>query len=144
MDIKYLYRQIIIDHHRNPQNKGLVENERYVKERFYNSSCGDDITIQILVEDNYIKDIRQDGQGCNICCSSASVMSLALKDKQIKEVREIAQSFYNMLMNKPFDKDIMSGEMFAYSGVKDFPARINCATLPWKALEEALNKIEEK
>lgn len=143
MELKHLYRQIMMDHYKNPQNKGLVEDESYSKFHLYNPSCGDDITVQALVEDNIIKDIKQDGKGCSICCSSASVMSQTLKGKNVNEANEIIQSFYNMLMDQEFDNNLVQGEMLAYSGVKDFPARISCATLPWKALEQALKEEEE-
>lgn len=144
MDIKHLYRQIILDHHKSPKNKGLVESSDYQTERLFNPACGDDIKVQVLIKNNIIKDIKQDGQGCSICCSSASIMSEVLKEKKIKDANEIIQSFYNMLMDKPFNKDIITGEMLAYSGVKDFPARIGCATLPWKAIEKLLLETKEK
>lgn len=143
MDIKYLYRQIILDHHKNPKNKGLTNSDEYKKIRLFNSSCGDDITIEILVENNFIKDIRQEGQGCSICCSSASVMSEELKGKSVDDAKNVIQEFYNMLTDKPFNSSMINGEALAYSGVKDFPARIGCATLPWKAVESLL-KQEEK
>lgn len=133
-----------MDHYKNPQNKGLIDNDNYEKVHLYNPSCGDDITVQVVVENNIVKDIRQDGTGCSICCSSASVASQALKGLDVEVALNKIDAFYNMLMDKTFDYELLKGDALAFSGVKDFPARIRCATLGWKAIEEAILKQKEK
>jgi len=84
MKLEDLYREVIMEHYKNPLNKGLTDDTRYSKVNLLNPSCGDDVTIQVLVEENTIKDVRHDGHGCSICCSSASVMSNALLTNQLK------------------------------------------------------------
>lgn len=142
MKIEDLYRDIIMEHYKNPRNKGLLNNEKYKKVNLLNPSCGDDVTIQVLIEDDKIKDVRHDGHGCSICCSSASVMSETLINKTPKEALNVIDEYMVMLTGKEFNKDILKGEAIAYIGVSKFPARIRCASIAWKAMEEAL--LEDK
>ena len=100
------------------------------------------MNVEVLVEDGIIKEIHQDAIGCSISCSSASVMSETLKGKTIDEARKIIADFYILVEGQePKDEEGL-GEAIAYGGVKDFPARIKCATLSWKAIEKALDEIE--
>ncbi len=138
MNLEYLYREIIMDHYKSPKNKGLIDDKDYLLVKMYNPSCGDDVTVQFLLKDNIIKDIRHDGVGCSICCSSASVMSESLKGKTKEEALLIVDSFYNLLTGKK-DNNLV-GDMIAYEGVGKFPARIRCATLSWKAIEKGLKE----
>lgn len=85
-NLENLYRQVIMDHYKNPRNKGLIENdESYKTLHLNNPSCGDDINIQVKIENGHLCDIRHQGVGCSICCSSASVMSETLKIKTLKK-----------------------------------------------------------
>ncbi|MGI6771786.1 MAG: SUF system NifU family Fe-S cluster assembly protein [Acholeplasmataceae bacterium] len=138
MRVEDLYRDIIMEHYKNPRNKGLLNNDKYKKVNLLNPSCGDDVTIQVLVEDDIIKDVRHDGHGCSICCSSASVMSETLVNKTTKEAQNIIDEYMLMLTGKEYNKNILKGEAIAYIGVSKFPARIRCASIAWKAMEEAL------
>ncbi|MGI6781545.1 MAG: Fe-S cluster assembly sulfur transfer protein SufU [Acholeplasmataceae bacterium] len=138
MKIEDLYRDIIMEHYKNPRNKGLLNDDKYKKVNLLNPSCGDDVTVQILVEENRIKDIRHDGHGCSICCSSASVMSETLMGKTTPEALNIIDQYMMMLTGKEYDKNILKGEALAYTGVSKFPARIRCASIAWKAMEEAI------
>lgn len=142
MKIEDLYRDIIMEHYKNPRNKGLLENDKYKKVNLLNPSCGDDVTIQVLVEDKKIKDIRHDGHGCSICCSSASVMSETLINKTTEEAQNIIDEYMVMLTGKEYNKNILKGEAIAYTGVSKFPARIRCASIAWKAMEEALSEAQ--
>ena len=100
------------------------------------------MNVEVLVENGIIKDIHQDAIGCSISCSSASVMSETLKGKTIEEARKIIADFYILVEGQqPQDEEAL-GEAIAYGGVKDFPARIKCATLSWKAIEKALDELE--
>ena len=126
MRINDLYRQVIIDHYKNPRNKGLLTDPSYVTLRLKNPSCGDDSTVQARLEGDVIKDVKFEGTGCSICCSSASVMSEVLKGKTISEAKAIINDFYGII--KALD------EAIAYVGVSQFPARVKCATLAWKAM----------
>ncbi len=145
MKLEDLYRQVIMDHYKNPRNKGLVKDPNYKEIHLHNPSCGDDITIEVKLNGDIIEDVLQDGTGCSICCSSASVMSETLKGKTIEEAKEIIADFFNMIQGEPLNetKEEELGEALAYKGVSQFPARIKCATLAWKACEKALEDGEE-
>ena len=137
-----LYRQVIMDHYKNPRNKGLLQEEGYKTVHIKNPTCGDDITIQSKLEDGTVKDVRHDGTGCSICCSSASVMSEVLIGKPVTDAKKITGAYLNMLGNKEFDESIELEDAIAYSGVRQFPARIKCATIAWKALEGTIEESE--
>ena len=145
MNLETLYRQVIMDHYKRPKNKGLVNDSSYITIHLNNPSCGDEMTVQLQVnEDNHITDIKHDGHGCSICCSSASVMSQTLKDHSADEAVQIINEFYELIKGYPFNKDVLKGDAIVYQGVSQFPARIKCATLAWKAVETGLNKIKEE
>ena len=97
MDLTTLYRAVIMDHYKSPRNKGLIKQSPYHFVHLNNPSCGDDMHVSLRVEDGNILDIRHDGHGCSICCSSASVMSELLKGKSIDEATEIINDFYEMV-----------------------------------------------
>ena len=141
-NLELLYRQVIMDHYKNPRNKGLLKDSLYRTVHIKNPTCGDDITIQSFVEDGIVKDIRYDGIGCSICCSSASVMSETLIGKTKEDAKKIADTYLNMLTNKEYDKSINLEEAIAYKGVSKFPARIKCASIAWKAFEGTLEETE--
>jgi nitrogen fixation protein NifU and related proteins len=143
MNIEQLYRQVIMDHYKNPKNKGFVADASYITVHLNNPSCGDEMTVQLKVEGDMITDIRHQGTGCSICCSSASVMSQTLKDQNVDQAKKIIHEFYELIKGYPFNPDILKGDAIVYQGVSQFPARIKCATLAWKALEQGLKKIEE-
>lgn len=143
MNIEHLYRQVIMDHYKSPKNKGFVADNRYMTVHLNNPSCGDEMTVQVKVKDQQIVDIRHQGTGCSICCSSASVMSVTLKDHTLDEAQSILHEFYELIKGYPFNQDILKGDAIVYQGVSQFPARVKCATLAWKAAELAINKIKE-
>ncbi len=134
-NIENLYRQVIMDHYKNPRNKGL---KGYPKARIKNPSCGDDITIEALIEGDIIKEVRHQGSGCSICCSSASVLSETLKGKTVEDGKRLIKEFFEMIKGEEIDDEELE-EALVYQGVSKFPARIKCATVSWKALERVLN-----
>lgn len=144
MDLKTLYRQVIMDHYKNPKNKGLKMTSPYHLVHLTNPSCGDDIQVEIIVENGIVTDVRQDGKGCSICLSSASVMSELLIGKTVEEAKTIINDFYSMVKGEDLDevKEEELQEAIAYKGVRDFPARIKCATLAWKCVEKAIDEVE--
>lgn len=144
MDLTTLYRTVIMDNYKNPKNKGLKKSDEYHFVHLNNPSCGDDMNVEILINDGNVVDVRHDGHGCSICCSSASVMSETLKDKSVEEAKLIINDFYELVKGEaPKDEEAL-GEAIAYAGVKDFPARIKCATLSWKAIEQAITEVENE
>ena len=103
-NLSELYGQIISEHRKYPRNKGLIEG--YKTLRLKNPSCGDDVTVQVNVENGIITDVRFDGAGCAICCSSASVMTETLKGKTVEEAENIINDFYELIKgNVPEDED---------------------------------------
>ena len=143
MNIEHLYRQIIMDHYKYPKNKGLILDPSYMTVHLKNPSCGDDMTVQLKVIDDKIVDARHQGTGCSICCSSASVMTQTLKDQEVENALSIIHEFYEMIKGLPYNPEILKGDAIVYQNVSQFPARIKCATLAWKAFEQGLNKIKE-
>lgn len=143
MNIEHLYRQVIMDHYKNPKHKGLVADRSYMTVHLNNPSCGDEMTVQVKVVDHRITDVRHQGTGCSICCSSASVMSVTLIDQTEDDALSIIREFYELIKGYPFNPDILKGDAVVYQGVAQFPARIKCATLGWKAAEQALIKLKE-
>ena len=105
-DLEILYRQVIMDHYKNPRNKGLKNDEGYKTIHIKNPTCGDDITVQSKVENGIVKDVRHDGTGCSICCSSASAMSETLKGKTVEDASKVAETYINMLTNKKYDETV--------------------------------------
>ena len=133
-NINDLYRQVIMDHYKSPRNKGLKEGEGYHNLRLKNPSCGDDVTIQAKLENGVITSIRHEGSGCSICCSSASVMSEVLKGKTIEEAKAIIEDFYSLIKGEEVKDEEALEDAIAYQGVANFPARVKCATISWRAL----------
>ncbi len=144
--IEQLYKAVIMDHYKNPKNKGLKTDIGYHLVHLNNPSCGDDMNVSIKIEDGVIKDVRHDGHGCSICCSSASVMSETLIGMPVREALEIIDSFYTVIKGETVDETMEEklGEAIAYMGVSQFPARIKCATLSWKAIEKAINEVGDE
>ena len=142
MDLKTLYRQVIMDHYKNPKNKGLKNADPYHLVHLTNPSCGDDLRVEIIVSNGIVEDVRQDGKGCSICLSSASVMSELLKGKSVDEATKLIEDFYRMVKGEEVSDEEALGEAIAYTGVREFPARIKCATLAWKCVEKAIDEVE--
>lgn len=142
MDLNTLYKTVIMDNYKNPKNKGLKKTEDYHFVHLNNPSCGDDMNVELKVENGKIVDIRQDGHGCSISMSSASVMSDTLIGKTLDEAKKIIADFYGVVTGTdPEDEDLL-GEAIAYMGVRQFPARVKCATLAWKAIEKAIEEVK--
>mgnify|MGYP003291984628 CR=1 FL=1 len=132
--ISDLYRQVIMDHYKSPRNKGLKQDDGYINLRLKNPSCGDDVTIQALIVKGIIKEVRHEGTGCSICCSSASVMTEVLKGKTVEEAEAIINDYYSLIKGEEVKDEDALDEAIAYRGVANFPARVKCATLSWRAL----------
>jgi len=136
-----LYRQVIMDHYKNPRNKGVLE-DGSLTVNMNNPTCGDRIQLTMNVENGIVTDSRFDGEGCSISMSSASMMTQAIKGKKIEEALKLSQIFSDMMQGKEYDEDdsIDLGDIEALQGVAKFPARIKCATLAWKAMEKGLKE----
>jgi nitrogen fixation NifU-like protein len=147
-----LYREIILDHYRNPRNRGELPVPPAHKVEGFNPLCGDEIVIYLDVEDGKVTDLRIDGQGCSISQSSASMMSAAVKGKSVDEARAMTRAFKAMMSIHEsaldgdegevpeIDPDINLGDLEALRGVVKFPVRIKCATLSWNTLTQGLDE----
>ena len=133
-----LYRQVIMDHYKNPRNKGKLE-ENGITIDMNNPTCGDRIHLTLKVEDGKVADAKFDGEGCSISMASASMMTQAVKGLEVEKALELSQIFYDMMLGKEYDdEDLDLGDIEALQGVAKFPARIKCATLAWKAMEKGV------
>ncbi|MBB6453458.1 nitrogen fixation NifU-like protein [Salirhabdus euzebyi] len=138
-----LYRQVIMDHYKNPRNKGEFSGDDHLTIEMNNPTCGDRIHLQLQVENGTVKDAKFDGEGCSISMSSASMMTQAIKGKPVEEALKLSEYFSNMIQGKDMEtEDLDIGDIQALQGVSKFPARIKCATLAWKAMEKGVG--EEK
>lgn len=139
-NLDQLYRSVIMDHYKNPRNKGSLA-EDSVTIDMNNPTCGDRIHLTLKVEDGIVKDAKFDGEGCSISMSSASMMTQIIKGKKIEEALELADIFSKMMLGEEFDVDKYDlGDVEALQGVAKFPARIKCATLAWKAMEKGVKE----
>lgn len=144
INLDTLYRQVIMDHYKNPRNRGELDDDGNVTINMNNPTCGDRIQLQLKVENGIVEDVKFDGEGCSISMSSASMMSQAIKGLEIEKALKLADIFYKMMIGEEYDdSDLDLGDIEALAGVAKFPARIKCATLCWKAMEKGLNQEQE-
>lgn len=139
-NLENLYREVIMEHYKNPRNKGLFDDPKYHSKHIKNPSCGDDVTIQTKTIDGIIEDCRFEGSGCSICCASASVLTETMIGKNVEEATVIADNYLKMVSNEPIDPKIDLEEAEVFAGVRLFPARIKCASISWKAFLETIKK----
>ncbi|GIO86390.1 iron-sulfur cluster assembly scaffold protein NifU [Paenibacillus faecis] len=138
MQLDDLYRRVIMDHYKNPRNRGKFEDGGLTVD-LNNPTCGDRISLQLKVEDGIVKDARFTGEGCSISMSSASMMTEAVKGRTFEEAMELAERFSSLMKGEPAEFDDYE-DIEALSGVNKFPARIKCATLAWNALKKGINE----
>jgi nitrogen fixation protein NifU and related proteins len=157
-----LYREIILDHYRNPRNRGELESPPAVRTEGFNPLCGDEVVIYLDTEAGVISDLRVSGQGCSISQSSASMMSVAVKGKSLEQARATIRAFRSMMSlhgqqldglddagedersaaEVAAEEGVALGDLEALQGVVKFPVRIKCATLSWHTLAQALDEVE--
>ncbi len=135
-----LYKEIIIEHSQNPSHRHDVEGAN-IQESGVNRSCGDEVELELLVQDGVIKDIGVKGRGCSISTASASMMADAVDGMTIEQAEHLVEKFKGMLLEDQeveFPEDLE--ELEALQGVKKYPVRVKCATLSWNTLEQALRE----
>src|SRR5688572_7831767 len=130
-----LYREVILDHYRNPRNKGTLI-EPTCKSEGYNPVCGDEIAVELLLDDGLIKDVAFHGRGCSISQASGSMMTDAVKGMSRQEAKGLAEAFKRLMTNPEEEPAEDIGDLEAFQGVAKFPVRVKCATLAWHVLEE--------
>ena len=140
-DLEDLYQEVVMDHNRRPRNFKKLENAQRTAEGF-NPLCGDQISLYLNVDDDgVIEDIGFEGAGCAISKATASMMTEAIKGKNVDKAEEIFEAFRHMLTRKPeeeYDYELL-GDLEILQGVSQFPTRIKCATLSWHTLNSALD-----
>ena len=141
-NLDQLYRQVIVDHYKTPRNKGALEQDS-VNIEMNNPTCGDRIQLTLQVEDGIVKDAKFDGEGCSISMASASMMTQAVKGKDVDTALKLSEIFSDMMLGKEYDDSVDLGDIEALQGVSKFPARIKCATLAWKAMEKGVHEEEK-
>jgi nitrogen fixation protein NifU and related proteins len=138
-----LYRSVIMDHYKNPKNKGVLE-ESDITIDMNNPTCGDVIHLTLQMADGIVQNAKFEGEGCSISMASASMMTQMIKGKTADEAVKVAHIFSDMMLGKEIDDSMDLGDIEALSGVAKFPARIKCATLAWKALEKGVGNDPEQ
>lgn len=132
-----LYRQVILDHSSHPHHHGALDASSQ-KIEMNNPTCGDVIELEVDIQDNRIKDIAFQGSGCSISTASASMMTDAVIGKTVAEAEQLVADFSQLVLGNEVADEEKLGDAAMLSGVAKFPARIKCATLAWKALEQAV------
>jgi len=140
-ELSELYQQVILDHNKKPRNFRKLETANHKAEGF-NPLCGDQLTIYLNLEDNTVKEVGFEGSGCAISKAAASMMTQAVKGKSKEQAEHLFQEFHSMVtgqLNEETEENNL-GNLKIFAGVRDFPVRVKCATLPWHTLHAALNK----
>lgn len=133
-----LYQELILDHYRRPRNKGTLEGATH-SVSLNNPLCGDEIDLQLRVDNDVIKEARFVGRGCSISQASASMMTQLLKDRPVSQAVALAERMTAMMQGDDgAARDKALGDLRALAGVSKFPVRIKCALLPWNALTDAM------
>jgi nitrogen fixation NifU-like protein len=154
-----LYREIILDHYRNPRNRGELPSPPARRVEGFNPLCGDEIVVYLDVDGGTIADVKVSGQGCSISQSSASMMSTVVKGRSIDDARAVIRAFKGLMsvhearldgedsdgngaaaLGDGTDPEVALGDLAALQGVVKFPVRIKCATLSWNALAQGLDE----
>ncbi len=149
MGVEELYREVILDHYRNPRNRGHLDSPTASAEGV-NPMCGDELHLEVLMSDGVVSDVAVDGQGCSISQASASMMTEAIKGKTREEIDDLVSKFRTMMSIDDSDAEDSAevldperpgaalGDIEALQGVRQYPVRIKCAALGWNTLLEAL------
>jgi nitrogen fixation NifU-like protein len=143
-DLRDLYQEVILDHHKKPRNFHRLEHANRQADG-YNPLCGDKLSVFIQMENGVVKDIGFIGAGCAISTASASMMTESLKGKTESEARAIFERFHQLVTNHSESQPdpATMGKLAVFSGVREYPVRVKCATLAWHTMRAALEGKEE-
>ena len=143
-DLRDLYQEVILDHHRRPRNFRKIDNANRQAEG-YNPLCGDKLSVYMIVEDGIVKDIAFVGAGCAISTASASMMTENLKGRTEAEARAVFERFHALVTDhseiRPDPASL--GKLAVFSGVREYPVRVKCASLAWHTMRAALDQSHE-
>jgi nitrogen fixation protein NifU and related proteins len=139
MDLKELYREVILDHNRRPRNFGRLDPADAAASG-HNPLCGDTLDLTLRLQGDRVDDLRFEGQGCAISVASASLMSEAVKGRQREEIDRLYHQVHALLTGRLATPEVDLGKLAALGGVAEFPARVKCASLCWHTLHAALER----
>jgi nitrogen fixation NifU-like protein len=145
MDLESLYQEIILDHYKHPRGKGLRD-PYAVEVHHVNPTCGDEITLRVVLDGDTVTDVSYDGQGCSISQASASVLFEQLVGQQLDEDLATSEAFLELMQGRGQvepDEDVL-GDAVAFAGVAKYPARVKCALLAWMAWKDAVSQAAAK
>ncbi len=139
-DLRELYQELILDHGRKPRNFRELPDARSADG--YNPLCGDEVRVFVKLDGDVVEDVSFKGQGCAISTASASLMTQTLKGKTVTEATELFQTFHDLVTGRKDDEESRNkvGKLVVLLGVRAFPVRVKCATLPWHTLQAALDE----
>lgn len=140
-DLRALYEEVILDHNRRPRNYRRVPEGANRHARGDNPLCGDQLQLHLRIENGVIKDVGYDGAGCAISTASASLMTESIKGKTVEQAESLFRGVHDLLIKRGDAAEL--GKLQVLAGVRDYPARVKCATLPWHTLEAALKNAAE-
>ena len=142
-ELSELYQQVILDHNKKPRNFRKLETANHSAEGF-NPLCGDQLTVYLNLEDDAVKEICFEGSGCAISKAAASMMTQAIKGKTKQEAEQLFTEFHGMVTGELDEEATANGldNLKIFSGVREFPVRVKCASLPWHTMHAALNNQE--
>jgi len=142
MSLDDLYREVILDHYRNPRNKrGLPDAD--IDLAHNNPLCGDEISVRVKVADGGVADAAFEGQGCSISQASASMLTERIKGMPLDEVDTLIVDFRGMMAGKEGPDEEALGDLVALKGVVKYPVRIKCAVLAWDTLQEGVEQYRK-
>lgn len=143
-ELSELYQQVILDHNKKPRNFRKLDTANHSAEG-YNPLCGDHLTVYVDLDDDLVKDVGFEGSGCAISKASASMMTQVVKGKSKEQVETLFKEFHSMVTGE-LDEETEEnslGNLKIFAGVREFPVRVKCATLPWHTMYAALNKQDQ-
>jgi len=139
-ELSELYQQVILDHNKKPRNFRKLKTANHSAEGF-NPLCGDQLTVYLDLEDDAVKEISFEGSGCAISKAAASMMTQAVKGKSKQDAEQLFNEFHRMVTGELDEETTPNklGNLKIFSGVREFPVRVKCASLPWHTMHAALN-----
>ncbi|NMN93517.1 Fe-S cluster assembly sulfur transfer protein SufU [Antrihabitans stalactiti] len=145
MRMEQMYQEVILDHYKHPHARGLRE-PFGAEVHHVNPTCGDEVTLRVHLDENIVKDVSYDGQGCSISQASTSVLTDQVIGLPLVDALKVVDSFNEMISSRGTvegDEDVI-GDGIAFAGVSKYPARVKCALLGWLAFKDAIVQIDER
>jgi nitrogen fixation NifU-like protein len=143
-ELSELYQQVILDHNKKPRNFRKLETANHTAEG-YNPLCGDQLTVYLTLDDDVVKEVAFEGSGCAISKAAASMMTQAVKGKSKEQAENLFKEFHSMVTGE-LDEETHEnslGNLRIFAGVREFPVRVKCATLPWHTMHAALHQQDQ-